>query len=66
MQTRSRGYGDVDLGIAVVAYNLLPNAVFPLSQLREAIDGFNHLLAARVLPQNIIIGGDSAGGNLAL
>lgn len=56
---------DVDLGIAIVVYNLLPNAVFP-SQLREATDGFNHLIAASVLPENIILSGDSAGGNLAL
>ncbi|PBK94073.1 alpha/beta-hydrolase [Armillaria gallica] len=56
---------DVDLGIAVVAYNLLPNAVFP-SQLREATDGFNHLITAGILPENIIVSGDSAGGNLAL
>ncbi|KAK0230117.1 Alpha/Beta hydrolase protein [Armillaria fumosa] len=56
---------DVDLGIAVVAYTLLPNAVFP-SQLREATDGLNHLIAAGVLPENIILGGDSAGGNLVL
>ncbi|PBK63500.1 alpha/beta-hydrolase [Armillaria solidipes] len=56
---------DVNLGIAIVAYNLLPNAVFP-SRLREATDGFNHLIAAGVLPENIILGGDSAGGNLAL
>ncbi|SJL02696.1 uncharacterized protein ARMOST_06030 [Armillaria ostoyae] len=56
---------DVDLGIAIVAYNLLPDAVFP-SRLREATDGFNHLIAAGVLPENIILGGDSAGGNLAL
>ncbi|KAK0491659.1 Alpha/Beta hydrolase protein [Armillaria novae-zelandiae] len=56
---------DIDVGIAIVAYNLLPNAVFP-SRLREATDGFNHLRAAGVLPENIILGGDSAGGNLAL
>ncbi|KAK0207151.1 Alpha/Beta hydrolase protein [Desarmillaria ectypa] len=56
---------DLDLGIAIVAYNLLPNTIFP-SQLREATDGFNHLIAAGVLPENIILGGDSAGGNLAL
>ncbi len=45
--------------------DLLPNAVFP-SQLREATDGLKHLIAAGALPENIIIGGDSAGGNLAL
>ncbi|KAK0439238.1 Alpha/Beta hydrolase protein [Desarmillaria tabescens] len=55
----------VNIGIAIVSYNLLPNAVFP-SQLREATDGLQHLIAAGVLPENIIIGGDSAGGNLAL
>ncbi|KAK0439249.1 Alpha/Beta hydrolase protein [Desarmillaria tabescens] len=56
---------DIDLGIAIVAYNLLPKFVFP-SQLREATDGFNHLIAAGVRPENIILGGDSTGGNLAL
>ncbi len=34
--------------------------------MREATDGFNHLITAGVLPENIIVGGDSAGGNLAL
>ncbi|KAK0462119.1 Alpha/Beta hydrolase protein [Armillaria novae-zelandiae] len=56
---------NIDLGIAVVAYNLLLSAIFP-SQLREATDGFNHLIKAGVPPENIIISGDSAGGNLAL
>lgn len=55
----------INMGIAIVSYNLLPNAVFP-SQLREATDGLKHLIAAGALPENIIIGGDSAGGNLAL
>ncbi|KAG7447869.1 alpha/beta-hydrolase [Guyanagaster necrorhizus] len=55
----------VNIGIAVVSYNLLPNAVFP-SQLREATDGLKRLISAGVLPENIIIGGDSAGGNLTL
>ncbi|KAK0230082.1 Alpha/Beta hydrolase protein [Armillaria fumosa] len=56
---------NIDLGIAIIAYNLLPNAVFP-NQLCSATDGVNHLIAADVLLENIIVDGDSAGGSLIL
>ena len=44
---------------------LLPEHPFP-KQLRQTIAAIQHLLDLGVSPSNIIIGGDSAGGNLAL
>lgn len=44
---------------------LTPSSPFP-TQLRQATAAVKHLLAKGVSPSNLIIGGDSAGGNLAL
>jgi acetyl esterase/lipase len=44
---------------------LAPEQPFP-KQLRQTIAALQHLLDLGVSPSNIIIGGDSAGGNLAL
>jgi acetyl esterase/lipase len=44
---------------------LVPEYPFP-KQLRQTIAAIQHLLDLGVSPSNIIIGGDSAGGNLAL
>ena len=44
---------------------LAPEHPFP-KQLRQTIAAIQHLLDSGVSPSNIIIGGDSAGGNLAL
>jgi acetyl esterase/lipase len=44
---------------------LVPEHPFP-KQLRQTIAAVQHLLDSGVSPSNIIIGGDSAGGNLAL
>lgn len=44
---------------------LTPSSPFP-TQLRQASAAVKHLLAKGVSPSNLVIGGDSAGGNLAL
>ncbi|KAJ7079976.1 Alpha/Beta hydrolase protein [Mycena belliarum] len=56
---------DIDVGLAVLNYSLVPSAVFPtpLDQARLALE---FLLAAGVQPQNLQLAGDSAGANLIL
>ncbi|KAJ7060457.1 Alpha/Beta hydrolase protein [Mycena amicta] len=54
-----------DLGVAVLNYNLLPTAKFPV-QLNQARLALSFLINSGVSPRNIHIAGDSAGGNLAL
>jgi acetyl esterase/lipase len=34
--------------------------------LDDCLDGYHHLLASGIAPQRIVVGGDSAGGNLCL
>jgi len=46
-------------------YRLAPEHPFPAA-LEDAIAVFSSLLAAEIPPQNIAIGGDSAGGGLAM
>ncbi|KAF8489442.1 alpha/beta-hydrolase [Russula emetica] len=53
------------VGIAMLNYSLAPEHPFP-KQLRQTIAAVQHLLDLGLSPSNIIIGGDSAGGNLAL
>ncbi|KAI0280038.1 Alpha/Beta hydrolase protein [Russula aff. rugulosa BPL654] len=53
------------VGIAMLNYSLVPEYPFP-KQLCQTIAAIQHLLDLGVSPSNIIIGGDSAGGNLAL
>ncbi|KAF8489444.1 alpha/beta-hydrolase [Russula emetica] len=53
------------VGIAMLNYSLVPEHPFP-KQLRQTIAAVQHLLDLGLSPSNIIIGGDSAGGNLAL
>ncbi|KAK0213408.1 Alpha/Beta hydrolase protein [Desarmillaria ectypa] len=57
--------GNINIGIALLAYKLAPDAVFP-SQAIAAKNALDHLFLAGVQPQNLIIAGDSAGGNLVL
>lgn len=54
---------DDHVAVALLQYTLCPPARYP-SQLIQAAAGLAHLLKT-VRPGNIIIGGDSAGGNLA-
>ncbi|KAF5612752.1 triacylglycerol lipase 2 [Fusarium sp. NRRL 25303] len=54
---------DVEVAVAVLEYTLIPEARYPV-QLRQAAGGLAHLLQEGISPQDIIIGGDSAGGQL--
>ncbi|PBK58582.1 alpha/beta-hydrolase [Armillaria solidipes] len=56
---------DIHIGIVILAYRLVPDAVYP-SQLIDANQALDHLLSAGVDPQNLVFAGDSAGGNLIL
>ena len=52
--------------IFYLEYTLAPNAKYP-TQLREAVAAYNYLVdEMNIEPSSIIVGGDSAGGNLAL
>ncbi|CVL11669.1 related to triacylglycerol lipase 2 [Fusarium proliferatum] len=53
----------VEVAVAVLEYTLIPEARYPV-QLRQAASGLAHLLQKGIPPQDIIIGGDSAGGQL--
>ncbi|KAI0298898.1 Alpha/Beta hydrolase protein [Russula brevipes] len=53
------------VGIALLNYSLTPEFPFP-TQLRQAIAAVQYLLDKGTLPSNIIVAGDSAGGNLVL
>ncbi|KAK3997874.1 Alpha/Beta hydrolase protein [Cladorrhinum sp. PSN332] len=53
-----------EVAVAVLQYTLVPHGKYP-TQLTQAADGLAHLLASGIKPENLIIGGDSAGGNLA-
>lgn len=52
------------VSVLMLAYTLAPEAVYP-TQLRETVAALSYLINDR-LPSNIIIAGDSAGGNLAM
>ncbi|KAH9986329.1 alpha/beta-hydrolase [Russula compacta] len=54
-----------DIGIALLQYSLAPDSPFP-TQLKQANAALTYLLNKGIPPANIIIGGDSAGGNLTL
>lgn len=47
-----------------LTYTLTPNAVYP-TQLTQAVDALRYILTTRK-PSDVFLGGDSAGGNLAL
>jgi acetyl esterase/lipase len=54
-----------EVAVAVLQYSLAPDAKYP-TQLRQAVSAVNHLLNHGIDPRNVILGGDSAGGNLAV
>ncbi|EAW07502.1 putative 6-hexanolactone hydrolase [Aspergillus clavatus NRRL 1] len=55
-----------DVAFFFLAYTLTPHAVYP-TQLQQAIAALRYILTqTHRSPSNVIIGGDSAGGNLAL
>lgn len=64
----SGGPGDDDDGqgkvaVAMLQYTLTPQVQFP-APLCQASSGLAHLLARGIRPGQIVIGGDSAGGNI--
>ncbi|KAB8226571.1 Alpha/Beta hydrolase protein [Aspergillus novoparasiticus] len=55
-----------DIAIFAVAYTLAPNAQYP-TQLIQSVEALRYILIkANRTPANILLGGDSAGGNLAV
>ncbi|RSL53452.1 hypothetical protein CEP53_007759 [Fusarium sp. AF-6] len=52
-----------EVAVAVLEYTLCPEARYPV-QLRQAASALAHLLSQGISPRDIVIGGDSAGGNL--
>ncbi|SJL02429.1 uncharacterized protein ARMOST_05756 [Armillaria ostoyae] len=56
---------NIQVGVAVLSYNLIPNARFP-SQLHEAQSAIEYLIQSGVKPENVELVGDSAGCNLIL
>ncbi|WEW56695.1 hypothetical protein PRK78_002143 [Emydomyces testavorans] len=54
-----------DIAIFVLTYTLTPHAVYPI-QMKQAVEALRYLVDLGRSPSNIIIGGDSAGGNLTL
>lgn len=54
----------VETAVAVLEYTLAPEGRYPM-QLSQAVNGLSHMLSAGFRPRDIVIGGDSAGGNLA-
>ncbi|KAK5662198.1 hypothetical protein OQA88_8103 [Cercophora sp. LCS_1] len=52
-----------EVAVAVLAYTLSPPAKYP-AQLVQAVAGLKWLLESGIRPGDLVIGGDSAGGNL--
>ncbi|KAI7760929.1 hypothetical protein LZL87_012082 [Fusarium oxysporum] len=52
-----------EIAVAVLQYTLAPGGKYP-DQLRQATAALGHLLKSGVSPSDLIVGGDSAGGNL--
>ncbi|KAK2009926.1 alpha/beta hydrolase [Colletotrichum eremochloae] len=51
------------VAVAVLEYTLCPQAQYP-TQLRQAVAALNRILKSGIAPGNLMMGGDSAGGNL--
>ncbi|KAG7289921.1 hypothetical protein NEMBOFW57_006298 [Staphylotrichum longicolle] len=54
-----------EVAVAVLRYDLAPGFKYP-HQLCQAAAALNHLLRTGIAPQDLLFGGDSAGGNLAV
>ncbi|KEZ43632.1 hypothetical protein SAPIO_CDS4230 [Scedosporium apiospermum] len=55
-----------DLSCFYLQYDVAPGATYP-TQLKQAVAAINHLIEVESVPlSRIILGGDSAGGNLSL
>lgn len=54
------------VAVAILQYTLTPSAQFP-TQLCQAAAGLHHLLVTHgIKPSQLVVGGDSAGGNLTM
>jgi acetyl esterase/lipase len=60
-----QGTNKAEVAVAALQYGLAPTVTYP-GQLRQAVAALNHLLRSGIQPQDIIVGGDSSGGNLTL
>ncbi|GAQ47148.1 lipase/thioesterase family protein [Aspergillus niger] len=60
--THLRKYHNKSLSIFTLTYTLAPGATYP-TQLRQATSALRHILTTHS-PSQILLGGDSAGGNL--
>ncbi|OOG00765.1 hypothetical protein ASPCADRAFT_518 [Aspergillus carbonarius ITEM 5010] len=55
-----------DLAVFFLSYSLTPHAVYP-TQLRQSVEALRYILTETGRPpENVFLGGDSAGGNLSL
>ncbi|KAF2235019.1 alpha/beta-hydrolase [Viridothelium virens] len=62
---RALSRSDCDVAILSLSYTLAPGATYP-TQLAQAVSALRYLLAAENrAPETVLLGGDSAGGNLA-
>lgn len=53
------------VAVAFLQYTLTPQARFP-TQMCQAASGLNHLLKKGIRPSQLVVGGDSAGGNITV
>ncbi|KAJ4397890.1 hypothetical protein N0V93_002128 [Gnomoniopsis smithogilvyi] len=67
LQAYVRGLPNADekVAVAFLQYTLAPSARFP-TQMFQAISGLDYLLKKGIDPDQLVVGGDSAGGNIAL
>ncbi|KKA25936.1 6-hexanolactone hydrolase [Rasamsonia emersonii CBS 393.64] len=55
-----------DLSVFFVSYTLTPHAIYP-TQLKQCVEALRYILReAGFSPENVFLGGDSAGANVAL
>lgn len=54
---------NVEVAVALLQYTLIPQAQYP-THLQQAVAALQHLLNSGIDPSQMVVGGDSAGGNL--
>ncbi|KAH7029924.1 Alpha/Beta hydrolase protein, partial [Microdochium trichocladiopsis] len=54
-----------EVAVAILQYSLSPGAKYPTQQ-RQAVAALDYLLGRGIAPRDVIVGGDSAGGNLTV
>jgi acetyl esterase/lipase len=54
---------DVEVAVALLQYTLVPQTQYP-THLQQAVAALQHLLNSGIDPGQMVVGGDSAGGNL--